>query len=94
MKYTIKNAKEFLKKAKIDISKEKFGIKEITKGMNVELEHSSKDKRINVANYDLVTTGKIALAHLYEFPDYYERLEKIEQMGSGYKKRRFYLTYN
>jgi hypothetical protein len=28
-------------------------------------------------------TGKIALAHLNEFPDYYTRLEKMEREAEG-----------
>ena len=28
---------------------------------------------------DPVTTGKIALAHMKEFPDYYDRLERMER---------------
>jgi hypothetical protein len=44
--------------------------------MNVELEHGSIDKRTNVTNNDLILTGKIALAHLYELPYYYKRLKK------------------
>ena len=46
------------------------------KGMEVELEHGSRDSLTNVTSDDLLITGKIALAHLNEFPDYYDRLEK------------------
>ena len=47
--------------------------------MEVELEHGSHDPQTNVTNDDLIVTGKIALAHMKEFPDYYERLEKMER---------------
>jgi len=30
---------------------------------------------------DPVVTGKIALAHLKEFPDYYTRLERMEEQA-------------
>ena len=33
----------------------------------------------NVTNDDLVLTGKIALAHLLELPDYYTRLMRMEK---------------
>ena len=33
----------------------------------------------NVTDDDPVTTGKIALAHLNEFSDYYARLERMEK---------------
>jgi hypothetical protein len=32
-----------------------------------------------VTNDDPVTTGRIAWAHLNEFPDYYTRLERMEE---------------
>jgi len=46
--------------------------------MDVELEHGTIDPLTNVTNDDPLMTGKIALAHLNEFPDYYDRLEKME----------------
>ena len=36
------------------------------------------DPQTNVSGGDPVVTGKIALAHLKEFPDYYTRLKKME----------------
>jgi hypothetical protein len=46
--------------------------------MDVELEHGTHDLATNVTDDDAIVTGKIALAHLNEFPDYYVRLEKME----------------
>lgn len=46
--------------------------------MNVELEHGTKFGITNVSNDDLTITGKIALAHILEFPDYYQRLKVME----------------
>jgi len=54
-------------------------IEEYRMGMDVELEHGKHDPATNVTNDDPLTTGKIALAHLKEFPDYYTRLEKMEE---------------
>lgn len=34
---------------------------------------------MNMTNNNILITGKIALAHLNEFPDYYKRLEKLEK---------------
>ena len=48
-------------------------------GMNVELEHGRHDPRTNVSDDDPHVTAKIALAHLNEFPDYYLRLEQMEE---------------
>ncbi len=64
---------------KLGISWDKFDVEQFTKGLNVELEHGSRDPEINVTNNDSILTGKIALAHLKEFPDYYTRLEKMER---------------
>ena len=48
-------------------------LKEFTKGVNVEREHK------DVTKGNPLTTGKIALAHLREIPDYYTRLEVMER---------------
>ncbi len=53
-------------------------IDEFRKGLSVELEHGADDPQTNVTNDDLSLTGKIALAHLKELPDYYSRLAKME----------------
>ena len=47
--------------------------------MNIELEHGTVDPLTNVSNDDPVISAKIAIAHLEELHDYYERLEEIEQ---------------
>jgi hypothetical protein len=47
--------------------------------MDVELEHGTIDPWTNGTNDDPITTGKIALAHLNEYPDYYDRLGKMEE---------------
>jgi hypothetical protein len=57
---------------------DKFDPKQFRAGMGVELEHGSVSQATDVTNYNPLLTGKIALAHLTEFPDYYTRLEKME----------------
>ena len=57
----------------------KFDVEQFRMGLDVELEHGTIDLRTNVTNDDDIMTGKIALAHLNEFSDYYTRLEKMEQ---------------
>jgi len=57
----------------------KFDIEQYRMGLDVELEHGLVDPHTNVTNDDPIITGKIALAHLNEFPDYYTRLEKMEK---------------
>ncbi len=51
--------------------------------MDVELEHGLHDPVTNVTDDDPVVTGKIALAHLNELPDYYTRLERMEEQAKG-----------
>lgn len=63
---------------KLGIRWNKFNVGQLRRGMDVELEHGLCDAATNVSNDDTLTTGKIALAHLNEFPDYYDRLEKME----------------
>jgi hypothetical protein len=55
-----------------------FDVEQFRMGMDVELEHGLHDPMTNVTDSDPVITGKIALAHLKEFPDYYTRLARME----------------
>ncbi len=64
---------------KLGIKWDKFDVNQFMIGINVELEHGTHDEVTNVTNDDSIMTGKIALAHLNEFPDYYDRLEKMEK---------------
>jgi Protein of unknown function (DUF5661) len=65
----------------IDWASAPFDVEQFRKGMDVELEHGRHDPRTNVTDDDEATTGKIALAHLNEFPDYYTRLEQMEEQA-------------
>jgi len=84
--FSIEQAKAIGEQLGIDWSK--FNIEQFRAGMNVELEHGRRDAKTNVTNNDALTTGKIALAHLNEFPDYYTRLEKLEQEAETYWNQR------
>jgi hypothetical protein len=63
----------------IDWNSSPFDVEQFRMGMDVELEHGLQDASTNVTDDDAVFTGKIALAHLNEFPDYYTRLERMEE---------------
>ena len=54
----------------IDWATAPFDVEQFRRGMNVELEHGLHDILTNVTDDDPLVTGKIALAHLHEFPDY------------------------
>ena len=62
----------------IDWEHAPFDVEQFRAGMDVELEHGSRDPKTDVTGSDPIITGKIALAHLNEFPDYYTRLEAME----------------
>jgi hypothetical protein len=57
-------------------------------GMDVEYEHGSHDAQTDVTGDDPIVTGKIALAHLKEFPDYYDRLERMEREAEAGRSRK------
>ena len=78
---TTEEAKRIGEALGIDWSK--FDVEQYRMGLNVELEHGLVDPHTNVTNDDPMMTGKIALAHLNEFPDYYTRLEKMEREAEG-----------
>ena len=59
----------------IDWASSPFDVEQFRSGMDIELEHE------DVTGGDPLTTGKIALAHLHEFPDYYTRLEAMEEQA-------------
>jgi len=80
--FTAEEAKKIGEQLGIDWSK--FDVEQFRSGMDVELEHGLTDPHTNVSNDDPLTTGKIALAHLNEFPDYYTRLDKMEHEAEAY----------
>lgn len=80
--FTAEEAKAIGEQLGIDWSK--FDVEEFRTGIDVELEHGLRDPHTNVTNDDPLMTGKIALAHLNEFPDYYQRLEEMEKVAEAY----------
>ena len=68
----------------IDWATSPFDVEQLRMGMDVELEHGMADPETNVTDDDLVTTTKIARAHLNEFPDYYTRLAKMEAEAEAF----------
>lgn len=56
---------------KLGISFDKFSLDDFVVGLNIELEHGKVNFKTNVTDNDLEKTSKIVLAHLNEFPDYY-----------------------
>ena len=71
----------------LGIKWDKFDVEQFRMGMNVELEHGKINPKTNVTNNNPLITGKIALAHLNEFPDYYTRLDKLEKEANKFWKK-------
>ncbi len=84
-KFLLKDAKEI--GDGLGINWNEVNVEEFAKGLNVELEHGKISPETNVSNNDRETTGKIAWAHLNEFPDYYTRLSKMEKKADEYWKK-------
>ena len=68
----------------IDWTSSRFEVEQFRMGLGVELEHGRHDPATNVTDDDELTTGRIAWAHLNEFPDYYTRLAKMEAEAEQY----------
>ncbi len=70
--FTLEEAKKIGELLGIDWSK--FDVEQFRMGLDVELE-------------DELTRGKIALAHLNEFPDYFTRLQKMEDKAKEFHNK-------
>ncbi|MBU3143657.1 DUF5661 family protein [Clostridium sp. CF012] len=81
-KFTIEEAVLIAKH--LNIRFDKFDVEQFRVGLDVELEHGNINPLTNVTNDDPILTGKIALAHLNEFQDYYTRLTKMEEEAEKY----------
>ena len=79
--FTAQEAKKIGEQLGIDWSK--FDVEQYRIGLDIELEHGLVDPHTNVTDDDPIMTGKIALAHLNEFADYYTRLDKMEKEAEG-----------
>lgn len=82
--FTSEQAKSVGEKIGLKWGNETFDIEQFRMGMDVELEHGTRDPQTNVTNDDPALTGKIALAHLRELPDYYTRLAAMEVEGEAF----------
>jgi hypothetical protein len=76
--FTLDEAAAVAAQLGIDFATAPFTLEEYRAGLDVELEHGRRDPDTNVTGDDPIATGKIALAHLREMPDYYTRLAKME----------------
>lgn len=77
--FTGEEARRIGEQIGIDWDSAPFDVEQFRSGMDVELEHGAHDPATNVTDDEPTVTAKIALAHLKEFPDYYTRLERMEE---------------
>ncbi len=83
-RFTAEQARTYGEEVGIDWSASPFDVEQFRSGMDVELEHGLHDDETNVTGDDPHTTARIAWAHLKEFPDYYTRLERMEEEAHAY----------
>ncbi len=72
---------------RLGIDWSRFDVEQFRMGLDVELEHGTVSPSTNVTDDDPLMTGKIALAHLNEFADYYTRLERMEEEAEEFWKK-------
>ena len=71
---------------KLGITFDKFTIDDFLTGLNIELEHGKLNPLTNVTNNNLELTAKIALAHLNEYNDYYNKDYGLPALEKALKK--------
>lgn len=73
---------------KLGITWKKWNVEQFRKGLDVELEHGKISPKTNITDDNPIMTGKIALAHLNEFADYYTRLDRLEEQAKKFWKKK------
>lgn len=86
--FTMEQAFQVAQVLGMDFGRCRFDAEQFRTGMDVELEHGLVNPLTNITNNDALLTGKITLAHLNEYPDYYRRLLKMEAEAEKYWRRR------
>lgn len=87
-RFTAEQARAIGETIGINWGTSRFDVEQFRMGLEVELEHGRRDPATNVTDDDEQTTGKIAWAHLNEFPDYYTRLAAMEAEAERYWSER------
>ena len=81
--FTAVEAAQVAEELGIDLAAEGIELEQFRMGLGVELEHGRVDAETDVSHDDPLITGKIALAHLREIPDYYTRLAEMEDVAES-----------
>jgi len=86
--FTKDQARAIATKLGIDFKALGCDLEQFRLGLGVELEHGPRNPESDVSGDDPLVTGRIALAHLTEFPDYYTRLAVLEREAADHKSRK------
>jgi hypothetical protein len=86
--FTKDQARAIATELEIDFRALGCDLEQFRMGLGVELEHGPRNAMTDVSGDDRLVTGKIALAHLTEFPDYYTRLAVLEREAADHKSRK------
>ncbi len=86
--FTTEEARAIATELGIDFGALGCDLEQFRMGLDVELEHGQRDPETDVSGNDPIVTGKIALAHLTEFPDYYTRLAVLEREAKEHLRSR------
>jgi len=81
--FSVLEALEVAAQLGIDFKHEEFDLHAFREGMDIDLGHGSRSPSTDVKGDDPLMTGRIALAHLRELPDYYERLARMEEEATA-----------
>lgn len=57
----------------LNIDFKRFPFDDFKRGLIIEMEHGKINKSTNITDDNLLKTAKIALAHLNEYPNYYNK---------------------
>lgn len=94
MKITEKQAKEVAKNLNVDLRKLK--LQKWINALYIELEHGRENTFTNITNDNLIKTGKIVLAHITEYPNYYDYLilmeKQLKEFWKNKNKKSIYKT--
>ena len=82
------NISDIIKTAhRLGVKFTQFSLEDLIEGLKIELEHGNINPQTNVTNNDLELTMKIALAHLNEFPNYYNKEYGLPAFENSLKNR-------
>ena len=86
--FTTDEARAIAAELGIDFGALGCDLEQFRMGLGIELERGPRDPETDVSGNDPIVTGKIALAHLTEFPDYHSCLAALEREAAADLQKR------